>query len=476
MKLLRLVAVAAALVVLSQTAFSLGLSESRFLSHQFRVTNNLGQPISGTLYVKYRFYVDSVGGSSLYTAYDTVVADAQGFVTTSIDRGLPGPPIGPIPQIHDSLPNFIEVELNGQVLSRSRLTPVMYASGAQNLRGGFVTTGPGGLAAYPSDLATVPAFRVKLDSIGQTSNISISDAVYSTKTVIWPDAMSIGQGAGDSTHPSEALLVGGPARISYDGGPMVIAPVDPWVKARMGMVIASVGADSWGRSGADSAGIYLSANTSDYSIISSKTLGGKTALRMSVGDDPDDNILLMPSGNVGISDSTPSQKLTVSGTVYSKSGGFKFPDGSIQTTASFGGGGSSPWQVSGLNITADTIDNYSVGINTTTPNSPLQVDGAVATAYTTTNTPFGLTLGPQHSIVAVAITSGFSETINLPSAVGIAGRQYTIKRTVAGIGSVTVDASGTQTIDGALTYSLPTQWKYVVVVSDGANWLIVGNN
>src|SRR5256714_7477767 len=45
-------------------------------------------------------------------------------------------------------------------------------------------------------------------------------------------------------------------------------------------------------------------------------------------------VVMSSGGNVGIgTTATPSQKLDVNGTIYSESGGFKFPDGTTQTTA-----------------------------------------------------------------------------------------------------------------------------------------------
>jgi hypothetical protein len=49
--------------------------------------------------------------------------------------------------------------------------------------------------------------------------------------------------------------------------------------------------------------------------------------------DPDANIYYTGGGNVGIGTDTPGEKLSVQGIVESETGGFKFPDGTLQTTA-----------------------------------------------------------------------------------------------------------------------------------------------
>jgi len=64
-------------------------------------------------------------------------------------------------------------------------------------------------------------------------------------------------------------------------------------------------------------------------------------------------------------------------------------------------------------------------------------------------------------------------TITLPSAVNIQGRRFTVKRINGTAGSVVVNTTSSQTIDGALTKTLGNQWAWVEVVSDGANWIIV---
>ena len=47
----------------------------------------------------------------------------------------------------------------------------------------------------------------------------------------------------------------------------------------------------------------------------------------------EDALHVTSRGNVGIGTVTPSEKLSVRGTIESSSGGFKFPDGTVQSTA-----------------------------------------------------------------------------------------------------------------------------------------------
>jgi hypothetical protein len=85
------------------------------------------------------------------------------------------------------------------------------------------------------------------------------------------------------------------------------------------------------------------------------------------------------------------------------------------------------------------------------------------------------TLTSTDEIIAVD-ASGAARTMTLPTAVSVSGATYTIKKTDSSANAVTVATTSSQTIDGSTTYSLATQYKYVTVSSNGANWLIISNN
>ena len=65
-------------------------------------------------------------------------------------------------------------------------------------------------------------------------------------------------------------------------------------------------------------------------------------------------------------------------------------------------------------------------------------------------------------------------SVQLPTAVGVLGQEYVIKKSDASANAVTVTTTSSQTIDGSTTYSLPAQYNGVKVQSDNANWWITG--
>lgn len=92
-------------------------------------------------------------------------------------------------------------------------------------------------------------------------------------------------------------------------------------------------------------------------------------------------------------------------------------------------------------------------------------------AYTTKSTTY-VALTTDDVILCSA--SGGSWTLTLPTAVGITGKTYVIGRTDQTLANaVTIDADGTETINGAANTKLATQGERVKLISDGANWQII---
>ncbi len=99
---------------------------------------------------------------------------------------------------------------------------------------------------------------------------------------------------------------------------------------------------------------------------------------------------------------------------------------------------------------------------------PIRV-ASIATALATKTAAYTLT-ATDSVILADATSAAF--TLTLPSASGITGRQYTIKKVDSSANAVTI-ASVAGTIDGAATKALSAQWQAARVVSDGGNWFMV---
>lgn len=98
---------------------------------------------------------------------------------------------------------------------------------------------------------------------------------------------------------------------------------------------------------------------------------------------------------------------------------------------------------------------------------PTNLSGTFSVPYAAKTGAYTLT----ESDYAINITSG-TFTVTLPTAVGIAGRVYVIKN--SGTGNITVDANGSQTLDGSTTVTLYARYSSITIQSDGANWVIIG--
>jgi hypothetical protein len=96
---------------------------------------------------------------------------------------------------------------------------------------------------------------------------------------------------------------------------------------------------------------------------------------------------------------------------------------------------------------------------------------------TVTNAGYSLLTADPYGSVLVTAGSG-TRTVNLPAVADNTGRVVTIRKMddVSGSFYVIVDASGTETIDGALTFLLIDQDDSVTLLCDGTQWMVISKS
>ena len=147
------------------------------------------------------------------------------------------------------------------------------------------------------------------------------------------------------------------------------------------------------------------------------------------------------------------------------------------------GGASTNMQYNNSGVFAGSANMTFDGTNMSTiaPTSDLHVSTKkyvddVITATTTvtsiddTDSPYTALL-TDDTILADA-TSGVI-TVNLPAASGNSGKTYNIKKTDASANAITIDGNASETIDGATTATISTQYQSLTVQCDGSNWHII---
>jgi len=101
--------------------------------------------------------------------------------------------------------------------------------------------------------------------------------------------------------------------------------------------------------------------------------------------------------------------------------------------------------------------------------------GGTLPAYSTvssfTSGSYTIDIGSNYESIFFISNGSSAVTVNLPTAVSKGGYKIHVKR--LGTASVVIDANGSETIDGNLTFSLSDQYSSILLVSNNSNWMII---
>lgn len=101
--------------------------------------------------------------------------------------------------------------------------------------------------------------------------------------------------------------------------------------------------------------------------------------------------------------------------------------------------------------------------------APVNLQGYKAGTRSVSATP---AIAATDHVVAVDATAG-AVTVNLPPLAGNAGRALIFKKIDASANAVTIDGDAAETIDGAATQALTTQWQTMRLIAGPSEWWII---
>jgi hypothetical protein len=99
------------------------------------------------------------------------------------------------------------------------------------------------------------------------------------------------------------------------------------------------------------------------------------------------------------------------------------------------------------------------------------VDGAGTAVYSNRHVAGDISVGSGDYWLGVTDT-GSARTVTLPTAVGVSGRVFVVKDEsgAAGTHNITLATQGSETIDGAGSLAISTNYGSSRVMSDGSDW------
>jgi hypothetical protein len=126
-----------------------------------------------------------------------------------------------------------------------------------------------------------------------------------------------------------------------------------------------------------------------------------------------------------------------------------------------------------LTIAAAADNVPRVGIGMANAHSALQVGGSMAAKLSSIVFAASPYAAAEESVI-IADATGGAIVVNLPTAVGISGRMYSVKKVDSSANAVDITPDGTEMIDGVnAAVSITLQYSAFQVISDGANWWVI---